>query len=136
MARLTYRKSIKVAPGVRLNVTHKGVRSISAGAKGLRLTQDLHGDVRGGGRTRTAVASARAPKPTAAEREAKLLAGMSPDQQARYRENKPVATLWIATIIALLISVPLPVSFLVSLPLLVVAIVKTVKLARSRRLTA
>ncbi|TGU85324.1 DUF4236 domain-containing protein [Acinetobacter pittii] len=34
---LNFRKSLKIAPGVRLNITKKGVSSVSLGAKGARI---------------------------------------------------------------------------------------------------
>lgn len=133
MARLTYRKSIKVAPGVRLNVTHKGVRSISAGAKGLRLTQDLHNDRRGGTRARVAAAPARAPKPTAAERNAALEARLGPEAFARHQENSRLVGWLVAAMATLLFSFVVPLLFLVSLPLMVVAIVKAVRVIKAQR---
>lgn len=33
-----FRKSIKIAPGVKLNISKKGITSVSVGGKGVRLT--------------------------------------------------------------------------------------------------
>lgn len=35
---LNFRKSFKVAPGVKLNVSKKGISSVSAGVKGARVS--------------------------------------------------------------------------------------------------
>lgn len=38
-----FRKSFKIAPGVRLNVGKKGVSSVSVGGKGARVTANKKG---------------------------------------------------------------------------------------------
>jgi hypothetical protein len=46
--RFNFRKSIKIAPGVKLNVTQKGVRSASIGGKAAHTTIGAKGARTGG----------------------------------------------------------------------------------------
>lgn len=41
-----FRKSIKIAPGVKLNIGKKGISSVSVGKQGARVTKDKNGNTK------------------------------------------------------------------------------------------
>lgn len=41
-----FRKSIQIAPGVKLNIGKKGVNSVSFGQKGAKVTKTKNGDTK------------------------------------------------------------------------------------------
>lgn len=134
MARLSYRKSFKVAPGVRLNVTHKGISSISAGAGGVRVTQSLRGKSTGSKRTAAPAGPSFAERLEAdtARRNARVAARIGEDGLARRRALNMAILKWTGLALLWIVSLAILPLLVVTVPLTAWVIVRAVRARRVR----